>query len=126
MTVLGAVDRIPIRARCLCAVIGIPGEVIAAHHFFCWKGARLDAGRVISGIGLLITTPAEHRMSVINPGVDDANAYPLAGGREITAVPDISRPNEWHTGGRKRAKLRHRLNIRHAVEPTKALHLVEW
>ena len=125
VAVLLAVEGVPIRARCLCAVIGIPGEVVAAHHLFGWKGAGLDARRVVLGVVRHVATPAEHRVVVVNAGVDDADAHPLAGGGELAAVPDIGRPNEWHTGGRKRPELRHRLDIRHAVEPAEALHLAE-
>ena len=126
VAVLLAVQRVVVGARRLCAVIGIPGKIVPADHFLGGKCAGLDARRVVLDVVRHVATPAEHRMVVVDAGVDDADAHPLASGGEIAAIPDIGGTDERHAGGRERAKLCHRLDTDHAVEPAKPLHLAKW
>ena len=62
---------------------------------------------------------------VVDAGVDNADANPLAGGREITAIPDVGCPDERDTRRGQRPELRHRLYIDHAVESAKLVHLAK-
>ena len=123
VAVLLAVERITVRTRSLCAIVLVAGEVIATDHLLGGKCAGLDTRWVVLGVVRHVATPGEHRMVVVDAGVDDANAHPLASGGELAAVPDFRRADERHARRCQRVKLRHRTDIDDAIESSKALQM---
>ena len=125
MAALRAIERIVVRTRSLCAVVSVSGKVVATHDFRRWKGAFLDTRRIVFRVICHVAAPAEHRVVVVDAGVDNADANPFASGREIATIPNIRPSDERNTRRGQRSELRDRLDIDHTVESPKSLHLAK-